>query len=69
MSAHCCGCVGFCVRDEVVTGKVSSSSSTLDATANYFQFLKANAMFPTEISYQWNEEAKVFNYTDPTQNP
>ena len=33
--------------------------------ADMFQFLKANAIYPTQLSYQWNKENKLFDYKNP----
>jgi len=34
--------------------------------ADIFQFLKANGIFPIQLSYQWNEQTKLFNCTNAT---
>ncbi len=32
--------------------------------ASFVEFIKANAFFPTQISYRWNESFQNFNCTD-----
>jgi hypothetical protein len=32
---------------------------------NLVQFIKANALFPTELNYQWNNENQIYDYVYP----
>ena len=32
---------------------------------NPLQFLKANDLYPTQLTYQWNTESQVYNCTNP----
>lgn len=46
---------------------IANNATTIFSTkvslekADFFQFLKANPIFPTELSYQWNEENECFD--------
>ena len=32
--------------------------------ASYIEFIKANALYPTQLTYQWNAESQVYNCTN-----
>lgn len=41
-----------------------SITLTVEGTS-FFQFLKANGMYPTQLTYQWNETNHAFGYVSP----
>lgn len=42
-----------------------SITLTVEGTS-FFQFLKANGIYPTQLAYQWNETNQSFSYISPT---
>jgi hypothetical protein len=45
------------------SGSISISVSL--ESASFIEFIKANALFPTQLPYQWNPELQVYNCTNP----
>jgi hypothetical protein len=43
----------------------SISISVSLESASFIEFIKANALFPTHLPYQWNPELRVYNCTNP----
>jgi hypothetical protein len=50
-----------------VDNATTEFSLTLTAEGtSFFQFLKGNGMYPTQLAYQWNETSHSFSYASPT---
>jgi hypothetical protein len=43
---------------------VFSITLTLEKASAFVLFQEANAVFPTKLSYRWNENTKVFDYVE-----
>ena len=46
-------------------GSESISISVSLESASFIEFIKANALFPTQLSYIWNPELQVYDCTNP----
>ena len=49
----------------VVNGSEPFSISLSLQSVSLFEFLKANALFPTQLQYQWNETGQNYALIDP----